>query len=83
MNSWHTSISLSTPNSSQVFTMASFFQQSLATGWSFKDAEDNSAEAWMPVAHVPSVVHQDLIANNKYNPRILRPPSPPRSRVSN
>nr|Q0CCA0.2 RecName: Full=Beta-mannosidase B; AltName: Full=Mannanase B; Short=Mannase B [Aspergillus terreus NIH2624] len=45
--------------------MASFFQQSLATGWSFKDAEDNSAEAWMPVAQVPSVVHQDLIANNK------------------
>ncbi|KAL4892850.1 beta-mannosidase B [Aspergillus ambiguus] len=45
--------------------MASFFQQSLATGWSFKDAEDDSTEGWMPVAKVPSVVHQDLLANKK------------------
>ncbi|THC93413.1 hypothetical protein EYZ11_007108 [Aspergillus tanneri] len=45
--------------------MAGFTQQSLSTGWSFKDYEDTSAEAWMAVPSVPSVVHQDLKANNK------------------
>jgi len=36
--------------------------QSLSSGWSFKDRD---AEEWLPVALVPSVVQQDLIANNK------------------
>ena len=37
-------------------------RQSLSTGWTFRDLE---AEEWMPVPIVPSVVHQDLIANEK------------------
>ncbi|KGO69852.1 Glycoside hydrolase, family 2, N-terminal [Penicillium italicum] len=34
----------------------------LSSGWSFKDRDTNE---WLPVATVPSVVQQDLIANNK------------------
>ncbi|PLB51612.1 beta-mannosidase B [Aspergillus steynii IBT 23096] len=45
--------------------MAAYSQHSLSTGWSFKDSEDASAEAWLPVPVVPSVVHQDLQANDK------------------
>ncbi|OJJ34489.1 hypothetical protein ASPWEDRAFT_112507 [Aspergillus wentii DTO 134E9] len=45
--------------------MAKFSQYSLAKGWSFRDSENESTEAWMPVPVVPSVVHQDLKANNK------------------
>ncbi|KAL4863377.1 hypothetical protein BDV12DRAFT_189726 [Aspergillus spectabilis] len=41
------------------------FQQSLATGWEFKDRDDKSPNAWMRVPAVPSVVQQDLIANKK------------------
>lgn len=35
---------------------------SLSSGWSFKDRD---TDEWLPVATVPSVVQQDLIANNK------------------
>jgi beta-mannosidase len=42
--------------------MMEFSRQSLSTGWSFRDRD---ADEWMPVASVPSVVQQDLIANNK------------------
>lgn len=42
--------------------MTEFSCQSLSTGWSFRDRD---AEEWMPVAAVPSVIQQDLIANNK------------------
>ncbi|KAL2821842.1 glycoside hydrolase superfamily [Aspergillus cavernicola] len=42
-----------------------FFEQRLSTGWTFRDRDDESAEAWMPVAVVPSTVQQDLIANEK------------------
>ncbi|KAJ6104028.1 Glycoside hydrolase family 2 immunoglobulin-like beta-sandwich [Penicillium sp. IBT 18751x] len=38
------------------------FKQSLTTGWTFRDCD---AEDWMPVPAVPSVVQQDLIANQK------------------
>ncbi|KAJ5484650.1 Glycoside hydrolase family 2 N-terminal [Penicillium expansum] len=34
----------------------------LSSGWSFKDRD---TDEWLPVATVPSVVQQDLIANNK------------------
>lgn len=37
-------------------------RQSLSSGWTFRDRD---AEDWMPVPIVPSVVQQDLIANNK------------------
>ncbi|KAE8151463.1 beta-mannosidase B [Aspergillus avenaceus] len=37
----------------------------LSTAWSFKDRDDDSAEAWMPVPVVPSVAHQDLQANGR------------------
>lgn len=46
--------------------MAKFFEQTLSEGWSFKQSDDESADAWMPVASIPSVVHQDLEANKKY-----------------
>lgn len=39
-------------------------QHVLSKGWSFKDSE--GPDAWMPVPVVPSVVHQDLLANKKY-----------------
>lgn len=39
------------------------FKQLLSTGWTFRDRD---AEEWMPVPAVPSVVQQDLIANQKY-----------------
>ncbi|KAF9895211.1 hypothetical protein FE257_000113 [Aspergillus nanangensis] len=45
--------------------MPTFAQLSLSTGWNFKSSDDQSTEAWMPVATVPSVVHQDLIANKQ------------------
>ncbi|KAJ6147195.1 hypothetical protein N7497_009177 [Penicillium chrysogenum] len=35
---------------------------SLSSGWSFKDRD---TDEWLPVASVPSVVQQDLIANKK------------------
>ncbi|CAK7236394.1 hypothetical protein SBRCBS47491_009621 [Sporothrix bragantina] len=42
-----------------------FYQKRLSTGWTFKDADDDKTDAWMPVPVVPSSVQQDLIANNK------------------
>jgi len=41
------------------------FSRPLSAGWSFKQADDPD-DAWMPVPAVPSVVHTDLLANNKY-----------------
>ncbi|KGO48230.1 Glycoside hydrolase, family 2, N-terminal [Penicillium expansum] len=38
------------------------FVHPLSSGWSFKDRD---TDEWLPVATVPSVVQQDLIANNK------------------
>jgi hypothetical protein len=46
--------------------MTTFAQHSLSSGWSFKDSDDQSSEAWLPVPVVPSVVQQDLQANGKY-----------------
>ncbi|KAI1373873.1 glycoside hydrolase [Hypoxylon crocopeplum] len=45
--------------------MVTFSTQELQTGWEFKRTEDSSPDAWLPVAKVPSVVHIDLIDNNK------------------
>ncbi|KAL4955077.1 glycoside hydrolase superfamily [Aspergillus filifer] len=45
--------------------MAEFAQQVLSSGWTFKDSEDPSPDAWLPVPTVPSVVQQDLHANGK------------------
>ncbi|MCJ1321033.1 hypothetical protein MMC15_006375 [Xylographa vitiligo] len=39
--------------------------QALTTGWSFKQTDIQDAGAWMPVAKVPTMVHLDLMANNK------------------
>jgi len=41
------------------------FSEELTSGWSFKQTDDTSQDAWLPVAHVPSVVHQDLMDNKK------------------
>ncbi|OOF90956.1 glycoside hydrolase family 2 protein [Aspergillus carbonarius ITEM 5010] len=45
--------------------MAMFTPYILSTGWYFRESEDKSPEAWMPVPTVPSVVHQDLQANKR------------------
>lgn len=51
--------------------MAKLAQRSLSKGWSFKESEKESPDAWMPVPAVPSVVQQGLQANNKYlNPSL-------------
>lgn len=42
-----------------------FFKQPLSTEWTFKDRDDETLDAWMPVSVVPSTVQQDLIANKK------------------
>lgn len=42
-----------------------FSEQRLSAGWSFKDRDDETPDAWMPVPVVPSTVQQDLIANKK------------------
>ncbi|KAJ5158794.1 Glycoside hydrolase family 2 immunoglobulin-like beta-sandwich [Penicillium coprophilum] len=42
-----------------------FSKQILSTEWTFKDRDDETPDAWMPVAAVPSTVQQDLIANKK------------------
>jgi beta-mannosidase len=39
--------------------------QVLTTGWSFKQTDDDSEAAWMPVARVPTNVHLDLMDNKK------------------
>lgn len=42
-----------------------FFKQPLSTGWTFKDRDDETPDAWTPVRAVPSTVQQDLIENKK------------------
>ncbi|KAJ5951049.1 Glycoside hydrolase family 2 immunoglobulin-like beta-sandwich [Penicillium vulpinum] len=42
-----------------------FSKQILSTEWTFKDRDDETSDAWMPVSAVPSTVQQDLIANKK------------------
>lgn len=37
----------------------------LSEGWVFKQTDDDSDKAWLPVKKVPSTVHQDLIDNKK------------------
>ncbi|KAH7361879.1 beta-mannosidase [Plectosphaerella cucumerina] len=37
----------------------------LQTGWTFRQRDDESPEAWLPVLKVPSQVHVDLLANKK------------------
>ena len=38
----------------------------LSTGWSFKQTDDDSNDAWLSVKKVPSEVHQDLMDHKKY-----------------
>lgn len=45
--------------------MVKIFEQTLSTGWYFKQVDD-AEQAWMPVPSIPSVVHQDLLANGEY-----------------
>lgn len=37
----------------------------LSTGWTLKQ-HDDSSDDWLSVASVPSQVHVDLLAHNKY-----------------
>jgi beta-mannosidase len=41
------------------------FTTELNHGWSFKQSDDNSDDAWLPVAKVPTTVHIDLGDNGK------------------
>lgn len=38
----------------------------LTSGWTFKQADDTSDTAWLPVQRVPTNVHLDLIDNGRY-----------------
>jgi hypothetical protein len=38
----------------------------LTDGWTFKQADDTSKDAWLPVKRVPTNIHLDLIANGRY-----------------
>jgi len=38
----------------------------LTNGWSFKQADDASDDAWLSVKRVPTNVHLDLIEHAKY-----------------
>lgn len=38
----------------------------LTEGWTFKQADGDGEDAWMPVRRVPTNVHLDLIDNGKY-----------------
>ena len=38
----------------------------LTSSWSFKQSDDLCHDAWLPVARVPSVVHQDLMDNQRF-----------------
>jgi beta-mannosidase len=38
----------------------------LTDGWTFKQADDTSNDAWLPVKRVPTNVHLDLIDNHRY-----------------
>ncbi|KAJ5827309.1 Glycoside hydrolase family 2 immunoglobulin-like beta-sandwich [Penicillium robsamsonii] len=46
-----------------------FSKQLLSTEWTFKDRDDESLDAWIPVKAVPSTVQQDLIANKRLGVR--------------
>lgn len=39
----------------------------LNKGWTFRQHQGPSPE-WLPVEHVPTQVHKDLLANKKYGP---------------
>ncbi|KAF1954771.1 glycoside hydrolase [Byssothecium circinans] len=39
--------------------------QTLTEGWTFKQADDTSEQAWLPVKRVPTNVHLDLIDNGR------------------
>ncbi|KAI1084692.1 glycoside hydrolase family 2 protein [Whalleya microplaca] len=40
-------------------------RHALSYGWTFRQSDDNLADAWLPVQKVPSQVHMDLLANEK------------------
>jgi len=42
-----------------------FSATDLSSGWSFKQTDDTSKDAWLPVRKIPSTTHQDLIDNKK------------------
>ncbi|KAJ0306733.1 hypothetical protein COL516b_004527 [Colletotrichum fioriniae] len=45
--------------------MAALIRHELSQGWTFKQQDDTSEEAWLPVPSIPSQVHVDLLANKK------------------
>jgi beta-mannosidase len=51
------------PAKRNIAEMSLFASKELATGWEFKNSEE---DAWLPVAKVPTVIHLDLMHNKKY-----------------
>ncbi|KAK1718026.1 family 2 glycosyl hydrolase [Colletotrichum acutatum] len=45
--------------------MTSLIKHELSKGWAFKEEDDASEDAWLPVPSIPSQVHVDLLANKK------------------
>ena len=43
-----------------------FTSHELSSGWSFKQTDDTSEDAWLSVKKVPSTVQQDLLDHKKY-----------------
>ena len=43
-----------------------FSSHELSSGWSFKQTDDTSEDAWLSVKKVPSTVQQDLLDHKKY-----------------
>ncbi|OKL62158.1 Beta-mannosidase B [Talaromyces atroroseus] len=52
--------------------MNPFYKLSLsASQWQFKQADNESHDAWLPAPAIPSVVHQDLLANKKISDPLI------------
>jgi hypothetical protein len=43
-----------------------FTAHELSSGWSFKQTDDTSKDAWLAVKKIPSTVQQDLRDHNMY-----------------
>jgi hypothetical protein len=46
------------------FSIMATVIHSLDSGWAFKERNGSKVPSWLPVAHVPTNVHLDLMANN-------------------
>jgi beta-mannosidase len=45
---------------------SNFSVHCLSDGWTFRQADDDTADAWMSVKSIPTNVHLDLMDHGKY-----------------